>query len=450
LTTAVNLTNPPGGGSFSHTVFQPRFGFTAEAGANDVFRGSAGVYARPASTREASWNVAEQNLPFLLGSDFLQYGFTTPEHDVRPDRSTNFDLSWEHHFPGSQVSFKLTPFYRSTQDQLQQLIVNALTGLFASFNAGRQVSDGVEVAVNGGDFARNGFSGKLSFTYTRSRVRYENFANGRNVIDNLNTYVQQYNSFTSSCASASPSASGPCGVNGNSNAQATFNNGGTIVANPYFGSPPQPLFDRNAWYTTYDLIPVPFAAANGFETPAVGSWLINYKHDKWNFTPSLVYSSGAKYGSPVSWPGYDPTSCTGVVSGTTADTSTCSGNIFIPDLYTGKFDNLGDFREPSRFTVNMQVGYESTPRVKYTLTMTNLLDRCSQRGYKWDYQHICVYSSLPSSVLPPVGNFTDPAALTGPAVDLKYPYAMWLNNNNTGFVGTELPFQASFEVHLKL
>jgi len=453
-TAPVALTNPTGGGSFSHSVFQPRGGITWQVGADDVLRASAGIFARPASTREASWNTAEQNLPVLLGADFLQYGFTTPEHDVRPDRSTNFDFSWEHHFTGSSVSFKLTPFYRSTQDQLQQLIVNPLTGLFASFNAGHQISDGVEFALSAGDFSRNGFAGKFAFTFTRSRVQYENFANGRNVIDNLNTFIQTYNGYTSACAGSTSLQCTATGIASPKAAPCFSTSGAPLlvcapgdIGNPYFMNAPQPLLDRNGWYSTYDLIPAPFAAANGYETPEVGSLILNYRRDKWSFTPSVVYSSGAKYGSPVVWPGYDPSACTGTVSGTTANTSTCSANIFIPDVYTGKFDNLGDFQEPWRITANMQIGYEATPAVKYTLTLTNLVDQCHQRGYAWDYRDICVYSALPSSILPPVGNFANPA--TAPA-DLRFPYAVWLNNSNTGFVGTTLPFQGAFEVNVKL
>jgi hypothetical protein len=450
------VTNPPGGGYFSHAVIQPRFGFTVQANANDVIRGSAGLYARPASTREASWNTAEQNLPFLLGSDFLQYGFSTPEHDVVPDKSTNYDLSWEHHFPGTLTSFKVTPFYRSTQGQLQQLVVNALTGLFASFNAGRQISDGVEFALNSGSFSNNGFAAQFAYTYTRSQVQYKNFANGRNVIDNLNTYIQQYNGFTSACAGSTNLQCTASGVP-SSKAVPCFDTAGNPlavcgpgnIANPYFMLSPQPLFDRNGWYSTYDLIPAPFAGANGFATPNTATLILNYKRDKWSFTPSVVYSSGAKYGSPVVWPGYDPSTCSAVVAGNTADTTTCGGNIFIPDFYTGKFDNLGDFNEPSRITVNMQIAYAASSRVNYALTLTNIVDTCMQRGYKWDRKNVCVYSSLPSSILPPVGNFADPTAATTPD-DLRFPYAVWLNNNNTGFVGTTLPFQASFEVNIKL
>ena len=454
--TPVNVTNPGGGGSFSHTVWQPRFGTTFSANSNDVFRLSAGLYARPASTREASWSTAEQNLPFLLGSDFLQYGFSTPEHDVRPDRSTNFDLSWEHRFPGTQVSFKVTPFYRSTQDQLQQLIVNALTGLFASFNAGHQISDGVELALNAGDFSNNGLAAKFAYTHTHSRIKYQAFANGRNVIDNLNTYIQTYNRFTSACAGGSTSPL--CSSTGNTSTVAfpCFTGGvghnqvGPCpvgdVTNPYFNSP-QPLLDPNGWYTTYDLIPAPFAAANGFETPDTATLILNFKANKWSFTPSLVYSSGAKYGSPVIWPGYDPSSCAAAAGTNMANTTTCTTSIFIPDAYTGKFDNLGAFNQPQRYTVNLQIGYAATPAVDYTLTVNNIVDTCIQRGYAWDYQHMCAYSALPSSILAPVGNFANPA--TAPA-DLRFPYAVWLNNNNTGFIGTTLPLQAAFEVHVRL
>ena len=37
-----------------------------------------------------------------------------------------------------------------------------------------------------GDPSRDGWSGQLAYTYTHSAIRYSNFSNGRNVIDNLN------------------------------------------------------------------------------------------------------------------------------------------------------------------------------------------------------------------------------------------------------------------------
>jgi len=453
--------------SFSHTEWEPRFGASYNADADDVFRLSAGIYSRPASTREPSWNVTEQNLAAFLGVNFSAFGAFTPNHDVRPDRSTNFDLSWEHRFAGTDASMKVTPFYRSTQDQVQQMIVNALSGLFGSFNTGKQTSEGVELGIQKGNFANDGWAFNLAYTYTHSYIHYNNFSNGRNVVDLMNSYIQLFNSYTSACAGATPSTdpTAPCGPFGGKEARATEPNGS---ANPYFsttGTCPvpglpctaQPLFNRNGSYAPYDLIPVPFAAGNGYEVPHVASFIVNYKRGPFNVTPSLTYSSGSVYGSPLAWPGpqpYTPASCQ------QPDTVVCTpplGGIsgvgwgvplMIPDPYTGKFDGFGDFRQPSRLTLNVGLGYEIAKNIKSTLLLSNIVDQCNQRGYAWDYAGICSYSSLPSSFLPPTGGTLAQAA-AGP-IQLKFPYAMWLNNNNTGFVGVKLPVQAAFEVTVKI
>ena len=436
LTTAMDIvnTNP---GSFSHVEFQPRLGLSFEGGPDDVFRASAGVYSRPASTREASWNGTEQNLAAQLGVNFAAYGAFTPNHDVRPDRSSNFDLSWEHHFAGSDVSFKVTPFYRSTQDQVQQTIVNALTGLFASFNTGHLTSSGVEFALTKGNFASDGWAMQLAYTHTQSSIRYNNLANGRNIIDNMNAYVQLYNSYTSACAGVAPSSSptSRCGVFGGANAFANEPGGS---ANPYFTLAAQPLFDRSASYAPYDLVPVPFAGGNGYEVPDVATVIVGYKRGAWNFAPSLTYSSGSVYGSPLSWPGPDPI----------ANPGQYGTPLMIPDPYTGKFDNFGAFKQPSRYTLNMQIGYQMSKEVRTVLTLSNIVDHCNQRGYAWDYSAICSYSNLPSSFLSPTGGTLAQAAAG--AIQLKYPYAMWLNNNNTGFVGTQIPFQAALDFNFKV
>jgi len=436
LTTAVHEVNV-NPGSFSHVESQPRLGVSYEGGPDDVFRASAGIYSRPASTREASWNVTEQNLAAFLGVNFAAYGAFTPNHDVRPDRSTNVDFSWEHRFAGSDLSFKISPFYRSTQDQVQQTIVNALTGLFASFNTGRQVSSGVELALNKGDFGKDGWALQLAYTHTHSSIKFNDFANGRNVIDNMNSYVQLYNSYTSVCAGVAPSTSptARCGVFGGANAFAAEPGGSS---NPYFNLAAQPLFDRTASYAPYDLVPVPFAGGNGYEVPDVATIIVGYKRGAWNFTPSLTYSAGSVYGSPLSWPGPDPI----------ANPGQYGVPLMIPDPYTGKFDNFGDFKQPSRYTLNMQIGYQMSTQVRTVLTLSNIADSCNQRGYAWDYKDICQYSNLPSSFLSPTGGTLANAAAG--AIQLKYPYAMWLNNNNTGFVGTKAPFQAALDVNFKV
>ena len=450
------------GGTQSNTVIQPRLGFTYQVSPDTVYRGSFGVYARPENSSWVQYNTTQNDLASFLGANFLQYGFTTPQHNIRPDVSYNYDLSLEHHVRGTDWSFKITPFYRSTRDQLQNFNISALTGLFSGLNVGHQISSGVELAIRKGDFSRDGFSGQLAYTYTRSRIKYGNFSNGANIIDNINSYIQLYNSYTSACVPAgaggtyTSAQAQTCGIAANiGNAQGTFTNGGTVVANPYYNSTAQPILDRNAYYTTYDIIPAPFAGGNGYETPHVASLILNYKHDRFSITPSFTYSSGANYGSPLVWPGYVPQSCTGVTSGTTANPQTCSNfpnsgplpALLIPDPYTGKFDGLGDFKEPSRLTMNLGMAYDAAKNTRISLMLTGLVDSCKQRGYAWDNTKTCVYSTLPSSVLPPVGNF---APLASTPVQLKYPYAAWLNNSNTGFLGSTLPFQATLNVQFKI
>ncbi len=118
-------------------------------------------------------------------------------------------------------------------------------------------------------------------------------------------------------------------------------------------------------------------------------------------------------------------------------------------MYTGKFDNQGVFREPTRLTANFQLGYEITPRVRATLTLTGLIDHCYQRGYAWDNAATCVYAQLPSNGQPPVGNFLQGTGLPTPP-QLAYPYSSWYNNSQTGYVGQRIPFNAFLNVQVKL
>ena len=450
-TVAANLVNDSGG-TLSATVWQPRLGFTYQINPNTVLRGSFGVYARPENSSWVQYNTVQQDLPTFLGKNFGLFGFNSPRHNIRPDVSYNYDLSLEHAIANTDLSFKLTPFYRSTRDQLQNFFINALTGLESGLNVGSQRSYGVELAVRKGDFSKNGLSAQLSYTYTNSRIKYNNFpGSNRNIIDLLNDYVTQYNSYTSACAGAAATQAYCAGAAYSSNAAPLLPNatGSGNVVNPYYNNAPQPLFDRNGNYSTYDIIPAPFAAGNGYETPHVLSLIVNWKKDRFNVTPSLTWSSGAKYGSPLSWPGYVPQTCTdtGVSNPQNCGNTALNGNpFFIPDAFTNKFDNLGDFKQPSRLTMNLSMGYAVTDRVKATAIFTGLIDSCKQRGYAWDDPNICVYSTLPSGILAPVGNFMSQAAAP---VQLKYPYAVWLNNANTGFLGTKIPFQATFAVQFK-
>jgi hypothetical protein len=448
-----------------YPAFSPRAGLTYTLTPDTALRASYGRYAQQPGTSYQQYDVVQQDLPSYI-STFLPYGFHSPYHQTKPSYSNSYDLSLEKHFKGSDYSLKLTPFYRSTQDELQAIPIGA-QGVVDGLNTGTGRSYGVEFQLSKGDFGRQGLSWQLAYTYTQALTRFGDFLSGNNFIDNQNVYIKQYNAFTSFCAKnpavarcagstptgvAAAACYTPAGAGLNAipdlGATSSTDCGAGEFANPYWDAPVQPLFDRTAEYTPYDILPSnPFNGAVGFNTPTTVTGVVNWRRGKLTLTPSATYTSGTFYGSPLSWPGYDPTTCGALGTGSTPNTQTCTGALLQPDLYTGTFDKQGALREPTRFTLNFQTAYEFNKSTRAVLTLTSLIDHCYQRGYAWDNPTTCVYAQLPSNHLAPVGNFVNPA--TAP-VELRYPYGSFYNNVQTGFVGQRLPFSAflNFEVRL--
>jgi len=451
-TPGVGLTNV-GASTTSANVFQPRLAFTWALNPDTVIRGSAGRYARPAATSYQQYNTWQQDLASFI-SQFYAFGYTTPDHEVRPDTADNFDISFEKHIRGTPLSFKITPFYRRTKNQLQYLAINPLQGTLAGLNIGTQVNSGVEFSLQGGDFNRDGLSFLLSYTRTNSKVKYAAVANGASVIDTLNNSIEQYNSYTSACANVSPSSANwaACGSGiFAGNAAATLPNAnGDAVANPYFTGALQPLLDRNGWYAPYDVTPAPFTAANGFETPDVATLILNYKRGRFAITPTLAYNSGSVYGSPLVYPGYVPQSCTANPADTplTPGVSCSGGAIFLPDPFTGnKFDAPGSLREPWQLTLNLQASYDISSRMTLTLIANNIFNKCYQAGKPWDDPNTCIYSNLPSNILAPSGNFL---ARSVTPVQVLYPYGTWFNNTQLGYTSELQPFQLTLDLNIRI
>ena len=159
-------------------VLQPRVGATYTIDPDTVVRASYGKYNQQPSSAYEQYNALQQDLPALLGPEFYGYGFNTPGHSVRPSVSYNADLSLEHHFKGTNLSFKLSPFYRQTHDEIENFYLNVKAGLISGLNIGSQTSKGVEFAFDAGSFDRDGFAGQLSFAYTNSYVNYATLPNG--------------------------------------------------------------------------------------------------------------------------------------------------------------------------------------------------------------------------------------------------------------------------------
>ena len=193
------------GADFASYVFQPRLSFTYTINPDTVIRGSAGKYARAEGSSYYQYNTFQQNLASFI-AQFYPLGYHTPNHDISPDTSDNFDLSLEKHVKGTQLSYKVTPFYRNTSNQLQFQAINAVQrdrspGSTSARRNRTAPSSRCSTAIS----TRNGLSGLLSYTHTENRIRFSPI-NGVSVIDSLNTQVELYNSYTAACANVTKSS----------------------------------------------------------------------------------------------------------------------------------------------------------------------------------------------------------------------------------------------------
>ncbi len=492
-----NLVNASGQ-QFNYPEFQPRFAFTYTVNPNTVVRGSAGRFVEPPNTAYEQYDAQQQDTADLLGSRFYKFGFNTPGHMVSPPASNNYDLSIEQRLKGTDWSYKLTPFYRHTQNQIQNFYLDQKTGFISGLNVGSLTADGVEFQVSKGDFARNGLSGLLSFTYTNAYIKYGTLANGSTILSQTNQDIRNYNAYTSYCASnpsdqkycaggttANGVVAAPCYTTATATA-TTFTPGTPIansalcgagtVANPYWNAHPQAVIDAFQNFVPYDIFPGGINSEyDSYNVPYVATFLLNYRHDKFAITPSVQFQTGNRYGAPETTPGFAPEACTGTVgsvagdpryayggSGSAADGTSCAtGNALaaIPDPYTGQFDLPGSFRNPSQLGVNLQLSYDVSSRITVTATFANIIDTCwggtGPGVAALANNHVCSYSILNSAVggIAPLGNQYNPgtAAYAAQPSFLKYPYEPTFGSANadSGYTLTQ-PFQFFVEAKIKL
>ncbi len=467
--TAANMQNSFG--VLTHDVFEPRLGATYTVNPDTVLRFSAGKYAEPPNSAFVQYNTLQEDTPFELpGSNaFYSFGFTTPGfHDIRPPTSLNFDFSLEKHVKGTDLSYKLTPFLRSTKDQLQQFFLDPKVGFSSGLNVGHQTSRGLELALTKGDLTKNGLSGLLSFAYTYSTIRYDALANGTTIVTGINADIAHYNSFTktgggSPCYAAGVAAA--CTAPG-------------AVANPYYNAPLASPIDSNQDFATYTNFPGPmqsFAVAYG--APYVSTLVLNYKHGRLAITPTLQFQGGARYGEPETTPGIDPTTCAAPLAGASTagdpryrygsagggayDATNCTGTFAIPNPYTGNFDNIGSFVQPNQLLGNLQVSYDVSPHITLIATLANLFDTCwggTKAPWTVNNSHVCSYNIINGGAggLLPVGNlYNPPATVASFPRQIQYPYGAYYGaiNTNTAagtFNQSTQPFNVYFQAQIKL
>lgn len=445
------LNNAPVDNTYTET--QPRLGGTYTLNADNVLRFSVGKFVQAPNAAFQQYNTLQQNLPALLGNSlpFYVYGFNTPGHTLGPSVSNNSDFSWEHHFAGSDVSFKLSPYYRKTKDQYQQFFLDQKTGFVSGLPIGNQTSEGIEFQLSKGDFSANGLSGILSYTYLHAFTRLSTLQNGGTAFTPINNLIGHYNAYTSGCAgnTTNPVCGGGFDSTGTQVAAACYTPGGVPdagcaagdIANPYWNAPVRPFFDATANYIPFDIIPNGFnASAASYEVPHSATLVLNWKHDKWSFTPAFQFHAGGYYGAPVQTPGVDPAGGCAALAGSTSgdprypygatgsglpfDATTCGATLQIPNPYTGNYDQPGAFREPSQLTGHLQVAYEATARMTLQFSAANLINRCwGGNGGPWvqtGNSKVCGYGLPGYAPLPYTGNIYNPGASFSPLV--QYPY----------------------------
>jgi hypothetical protein len=456
---AVNPTTPifnVSGQVFTYPEWQPRIGLTYSLNPSTVVRLSYGRYAEAPNTAFEQYNFLQPNDIAAL-QRFGTFGLpTTPGHPVRPQVSNNYDASYEHAFRGD-LSIKVSPFLRKTSDQIQQFFLDQRTNFVSGLNVGHQTSQGVELEVDKGDFSRNGFSGRLAFTYTNSYIKYDRLPNGSTVIDPINTAISAYNRFTAAGGGAAcyapasgttPGAAVSCATPG-------------AIANPYFNAPIQGLLDPNGNYATYTLFPGPptvqYAAYNA---PYVATLIAQYKHGPLAVTPAFQLSAGTRYGVPETTGGITPNLCGPGLAGTTVgdprynfgsaggapfNAANCDTSLIIPNRFTNRFDGIGDFAEPSQFAMHLQLSYDVSKRIQLVGNFANIFTSCFG-GSKVPFSigGACGYTGQPGGAFFAIGNAFNPGNVIQPGVQFPY-YPMF---GSFPFTGT--PFQMSFEARIRI
>lgn len=369
--------------TYVQNYFSPRLGLTYTVNPNTVLRFSTGRYYQQPQTYALEYNTAQQNLPALLVG-FLQFGFNTPFHPTNPQIADNYDFSYEHQIPGTDIGIKATPYYKYAWDEIYSANVPTLL-LTPGFNSGIERSYGIELQVTKGDFNKNGLAAMFSYTYTHSTEKWANYPNSTiNPVDPYNQDILAYNMLTKAGGGA------PCY---NAGAPEACPSAGAATAsdilNPYYNMSAHSLFDKFGWYDTG--LDFPYVSPNVFVL------LLNYKHDKFSITPAVMINEGASYGSPGDFQGLDPRTCsqnqgiganipsapnplspdyTSCHSAAIGASGSTPGYLFIPNPHTGTFDTFGQFRQPWQVNLGLQLHYDVSPRISANVTVANLYQRC--------------------------------------------------------------------------
>ena len=322
-------------GDLTFNEFSPRFGVTYAATPMDVFRASVGRYVQPPNSAFEEYRAAPQfgvgETVAVLNRFYNGLGFLAV-HNVQPEDSTNYDFSYEHDF-GSGLSFKLTPYARTTRGQVLNLPVNPTQPSFVTgYNFGNARIHGAEFLVQKNRTTENGLTATLAGTYTDSKIHFGPAGNGKSIIDLINGQITAYNTANST----------------------------------HYG-----LLDPNAYYSPSFVQSPP--ATSSYDVKWVWNLNLDERVHGWDISPSFSYQSGNPYGDPLDFGGNpDPYTHTFDAFGSLKGPSWLTMNLgFSHDLttrakasilFTNIFTSVHNQGYPWEYPSSMQViGYGSNP-----------------------------------------------------------------------------------------
>ncbi len=194
------------------------------------------------------------------------------------------------------MSWKITPFYRSTQGEQTAFFINPLQAFVSNIPVGNLKSRGVEFAFTKGDFSRNGFAGQLAFTYTYTDINYTPLPNGGTPLSVIDNDIATFNAYTSGCASTQSGGTKNAACLTQGGALPTDPNTGTTItaspcysaagtavactvagaiANPYWNAPTNNLFNLSGPYLPTDTVVATAGLnANTYGTPYVAALIL--------------------------------------------------------------------------------------------------------------------------------------------------------------------------------
>jgi hypothetical protein len=394
--------------SIAYNSLSPRFGLTYTLDPQDILRASVGRYVQPPDSAFVEYREA----PFWGPGDTVQLlnrfydglGFYAV-HYVKPEDSTNYDLSYEHDFSGG-VSMKLTPYYRNTRGQILNLPVNPASPSFVTgYNFGTARIYGTEFLITKAVQAANGIGGTLAATFTNSKIKFGKGPNGSSYIDTVNSQISAYNTYY-----------------------------GTHYA----------LLDPNAYYSPSYNQAVP--ASPSYDVRFVMTLQLDARVAGFDILPTFNYQSGNPYGDPqllqdahCAGPSGAPGNAPGCIplppvcnAGTATPISPCTAPLggIGPDPYTNQFDAPGAFKGPSWWALNLGISRDIGHNLKASILGTNLLWGVHNQGYAWEQpasEGIVSYGDNPFYALSPLGLGALAAVPANPPNayygDDYYPYA---------------------------